>query len=271
MSATGQSRKVVLDKHLAQMRKARYGGCMILQGRPATLHILNLGQFAVHAGRMIGIPGYLVTTDRGERVLVDTGFADGYAADPLAMGKAEGLADFGQLEGFGPQNLIKAQLAHLGLTPADLTLLILTHSHVDHIGGIGHFCHVPIVIGAEERALPRPLYWAGRHPIDWPAAQWRALHEDTDLGPHLTVLHVPGHAPGQLALRLDLPATGRVLLTSDAISRPSEPGEGFADAHDPARALVNARRLLAMRHDLLIYGHCPEQWRELRLSPAFYD
>ena len=244
---------------------------MILQGRPLSLHILNLGTFAVAAGRVIGIPGFVITTDRGERVLVDTGFPDAYGKDPKGAGQADGLTPFGELQDFGPQNLIHAQLATLGLTPADITLLILTHSHIDHIGGIGQCAHVPIVIGAEERAQPRPLYWAGRSPMAWPIAEWRNVHEDTDIGPHLTVLHVPGHAPGQLALRFDLPETGRVLITSDAISRPSEPDEGFADAYDPLKAQASATRLSAMRADMVIWGHCPQQWKALRISPDYYS
>ncbi len=244
---------------------------MILHGRPASLHILNLGAFAVRAGRMIGIPAFLVTTDQGERVLVDTGFRDGYGTDPAAAGVADGLDPFGHLVDFTPQNLIVAQLALLGLAPSDLDLLILTHSHIDHIGGLPHVTHLPIIIGAEERALPRPLYWAGVQPMAWPQAEWRAVHEDTDIGPHFTVLHVPGHTPGQLALRFDLPQTGRVLITSDAISRPSEPDEGFGDAHNPGLALAHAARLLAMKADLCIWGHCPMQWKTLRTAPDYYS
>lgn len=243
---------------------------MFLHGRPHSLHVLNLGTFAVGKSRVIGIPGFLITTDQGERLLVDTGFRDGYALDASAAGREDGLSDFGHLQGFGPQNLILAQLGALGLAAADITMVILTHSHIDHIGGLAHFLHRPILIGAEERALPKPLYWGACQPMDWPEAEWRILHEDTDIGPHCTVLHVPGHAPGQLALRFDLPQTGRVLLTSDAISRPSEPQEGYGDAHDPQAAMQHAARLLGMPADLVIWGHCPDQWHTLRISPDVY-
>lgn len=243
---------------------------MILQGHPVSLHILDLGTFAVGAGRVIGIPGFLITTDRGERVLVDTGFRDEYASNADTTAKADGLTPFGHLVGFGPQHLVCAQLALLGLGPADITLVIITHSHIDHIGGIAHFTHVPIVIGTEERALPQPLYWAGHSPMAWPLAAWSCVHEDTDIGPHFTLLHVPGHAPGQLALRFDLPQTGRVILTSDAISRPSEPDAGYGDAFNPALARASAARLLQMPADLVIWGHCPQQWETLRKSPDYY-
>lgn len=255
---------------MARTIVARYPSEMFLQGHPVSLHILDLGSFAVGAGRLIGIPGFLITTHRGERVLVDTGFHDDYATDSDGAAALDGLTPFGRLVGFSPQNLICAQLALLGLRPTDIDLVILTHSHIDHIGGLAHFTSRPIVIGAEERALPQPLYWAGRSRMAWPQAEWRSVHEDTDIGPHFTVLHVPGHAPGQLALRFDLPQTGRVILASDAISRPSEPEEGYMDAFDPAKAQIQAARLLQMKVDLMIWGHCPAQRKILRKNPDYY-
>ena len=56
------------------------------------------------------------------------------------------------------------QLALLGLSPADIDLQILTHSHIDHVGGIEDFSHVPMVVSKAERALERPFAgtWGGR-------------------------------------------------------------------------------------------------------------
>jgi N-acyl homoserine lactone hydrolase len=245
---------------------------MILNGRPARLHILDCGTFHVTAGRTIGIPGFLVTTDAGEHVLVDTGFPAKYAADPARAAAEDGLTAFGHVKTLTAANLVPGQLALCGLAPEDITLLILTHSHIDHVGGLHDLAHVPIVIGIEELGLPRPLYWGAAQPMDWPDARWLPVHEDTDIAPHLTVLHVPGHAPGQLALRFDLPQTGRVIITSDAISRPSEPFEGYEDAHDPALAAQHAKRLLAMGQDaFIIWGHCPQQWPDLMKAPLFYE
>jgi N-acyl homoserine lactone hydrolase len=71
-----------------------------------------------------------------------------------------------------------------------------------------------------------------------------------------------------------LPQTGPVILAADAINRASEPAEGFADADDPITSIPSANTLFALRDALgalLIYGHEPTQWPELRKSPAFYD
>ena len=87
-------------------------------------------------------------------------------------------------------------------------------------------------------------------------------------------MHVPGHAPGQLAFLVRLPETGAVLLTSDAISRPEEIDERFATASDPKHALESANRLMELANResaLVIYGHSPEQWGDLKKVPASFD
>lgn len=243
-----------------------------LSGRPDRLWVLDYGLFEVHAGpRVIGLMGALIRTDAGEHVLVDTGLPAKYAADPARATEEDGLGSFGRVLHCGPENLPGAQLARAGVRPHRIDLLVTTHSHIDHIGGLHDFAQAPLVIASVERALPRPLYWTGGQPLTWPDRATWALDGDTDLGPGLRALFAPGHAPGQLALWIELPRTGPVLWCSDAISRPAEIAEGFADAPDPVRALASARRLTALNAGLVIYGHCPAQWPELRKAPAFYD
>ena len=83
-----------------------------------------------------------------------------------------------------------------------------------------------------------------------------------------------GHTPGELSILLTLPNTGSILLTSDAISRDSEVSEGCLDATDPAQAIASANRILdlAKAHNAyVIYGHGPEQWKELKKAPDLYN
>jgi len=247
----------------------------LLAGRPARLYVLDFGFFRVHAGpRDIGIVGFLIVTDRGERLLVDSGFPAKYAVDPLAATDEDGLGTFGQVLSLTKENLPEAQLAKAGTRPEEIDLFLLTHSHIDHLGGLFDFPQAPLLVGERERALPRPLYWSGGQPWDWPERETIRLASDVRLGPGCEVRQVPGHAPGQLALVVDLPRTGPVVLTGDAISRPSEVDEGFDTAPDPALALESARRLLRLAEErgaFVIYGHGPDQWPELRKAPDFYD
>ncbi len=246
----------------------------LVKGRPVSLTVLDYGLFRVHAnGRVIGIVGFLIRTDAGERILVDTGFPAAYARDAVAASAADRLGSFGEVLDLGPQHLPTAQLALCGLAPGDIDLLILTHSHIDHVGGIAGFPQAPILIAAADRAAPRPLYFGTARPMEWPDRHYLTVEGDVQLGPGLRLLLVPGHVPGQLALLLDLPQAGAVLLTGDAISRPAEIDECFDTAHDPAAAVASAARLMALAKAsdaMVIYGHCPAQWPRLRKAPESY-
>ena len=245
-----------------------------LSGHPISLTVLDFGLFTVHAnGRIIGIPGFLIVTSAGEKVLLDTGFAKKYADDVEAASAEDNLGEFGKVLELTQENQPEAQLAKMGLRKSDLDLLIISHTHIDHVGNIGAFPGVPILIGAGERALPKPIYWRGKQPLEWPDSEYILVDEDFDLGPGFKVLHAPGHTPGELALLIDLPETGSVLLTSDAISRASEVAEGCLDSTNPEEALATAHRILKLAKDrdaFVIYGHGPEQWKELKKAPESY-
>jgi N-acyl homoserine lactone hydrolase len=247
----------------------------LLKGRPARLWVLDFGFFRVHAGpRDIGIQGYLVETDRGERLLIDSGFPSKYADDHRAATEEDGLGGFGEVLRLTRENLPEGQLGLCGVRPGEVDLFLLTHSHVDHLGGLYDFPQAPLIVAERERALPRPLYPAGGRPWEWPERETIRLAEDARIGPGVEVLQVPGHAPGQLAVAVELPRTGWVVLTSDAISRPAEIAERFDTAPDPERALASAERLLRLAEErgaFVIYGHGPEQWPTLRKAPEFYD
>ena len=245
-----------------------------LKGKPKRLAMLDYGLFEVHAGpRTIGICGCVIETDAGEVVLIDTGLPAKYAEDADAATAEDDLGSFGRVLSMTPDNLPRAQLALLGLAKSDITLMIQSHTHIDHIGDMAGFAGVPILIAAAERALPRPLYWSGKQPMEWPDADYHLVDGDMSLGPDFEVLLCPGHAPGQLAFLLRLPDTGWLMFTSDAISRAAEVDEKFAGSWDVDQAIHHGDRLMklaAERDAFVIYGHSPTQWPDLRKAPEWF-
>ena len=247
---------------------------MIDNNSVARLFVLDYGLFEVHDDRRrIGIQGYLIQMQEGQNILVDTGFPAKYAADPEKATHEDSLQSFGRVVSLTLQQLPAGQLAKIGLAREEIDLLIMTHSDIDHVGGLPDFAHVPIVIGAEDRAQPHPRYWAGRSPIAWPEAEYRTIEHDTDLLPGIRVLTTPGHAPGHLSLLIRLPESGAVLICGDAISRPAELSDGFSGAWDSALAQESAQKLVSIARSegaFIIYGHDPEQWPTLRKAPDCY-
>lgn len=245
-----------------------------LKGRPVSLHVLDYGLFRVHANdRIIGICGFLIRTDAGESVLVDTGFPQKYAEDKVSATQEDRLYEFGEVLVCEPANMPARQLLLAGVRPEQIGLHILTHTHIDHVGGLSDFPDAPILVSGEERRLPKPLYWGNIQPLEWPDQEYLVIEDDVQIGPGLRVLTVPGHAPGQLALLLELPETGPVLLTSDAISRPAEVEENFAGSWNESMAIASAERLMRLANEtgaFVIYGHSPEQWPTLKKAPEAY-
>lgn len=248
----------------------------LLTAPPARLVLLDHGTFRVTAGpdpRTVLIPGWLISTAAGEHVLVDGGFPGKYLDRTEAAAAEDGLGAFGTFVSVGPVNGAAAQLALCGVGPGDVATSVLTHTHVDHLGGLDVAPGAPVVIGAPERAMsrPAPIFQPADAPMDWPARDWRQVHWAARLGPGLEAHLAPGHAPGQLALMVEVPGTRPVLLISDAASRPGEVAGGFASTADREAAILSAARMLALaaeRDAEVVWGHCPAQRTTLPRAPA---
>ncbi len=126
----------------------------------------------------------------------------GWSTIVLIRGQGRvGLIDAGS---FGMRRLLIERLAKRGLTPADVTDVILTHSHHDHSVNWTLFGHSRIVIGAQELEWSLKEPW-GETPVPelyvrelqgWPTL--RTAADGEEVFPGLTACVAPGHTPGHL-------------------------------------------------------------------------
>jgi glyoxylase-like metal-dependent hydrolase (beta-lactamase superfamily II) len=148
-----------------------------------------------------------------------------------------------------------------GLDPARLKLVVATHAHVDHVGGLAAFArdHGPVIAAHEQDAwaleTADPLYTAARayglrlEPVEV-ALKLQGRVSRLALGEsELVCWHTPGHTPGSLSVVLD--RDGKRYLFGQDIHGPFLP----AFRSDLVQWRASMARLLALKADVLCEGH----------------
>ncbi|HWL02806.1 MAG TPA: N-acyl homoserine lactonase family protein [Microbacteriaceae bacterium] len=192
-------------------------------------------------------------------VLIDTGFhtPDSYWVDD---------ADW---------RPVPEALAAVGVVPAEVRAVLLTHYHFDHVGHVGLFPNATVIASRVEHehwvAVARESEESLRTAFVWPQhlaaireaeRDGRLLLVDGDSDSPIDGIRLilsPGHTPGQLAVLVESPSGPR-LLASDAAHffEQIELGWHFfahADAQQGDRSIERLRRIAAEAGAELIPGH----------------
>jgi glyoxylase-like metal-dependent hydrolase (beta-lactamase superfamily II) len=177
-------------------------------------------------------------------------------------------------------------LRRLGIAPEDVSLLIVTHAHYDHIGNLDEFPAAELVISAREYQFwtgplaDRPLFATSSEPSDidalrrarhagrlrlLPAATTCAAPVPHEVADGVRVLEVGGHTPGGLVVLVSS-GNGEVVLASDALHyydemRLDRPFRHVADLPAMYAGFELLRRLAADGSRQLVAGHDPEVMR----------
>ncbi len=157
--------------------------------------------------------------------------------------------------GLDPAGLLTA-LEGAGFSAADITHVVITHMHPDHIGGLADEAGAP--------TFPDASHVAGQVEFDAWAAMGDELFEtkvrpladrltliagDDEVVPGVTAVEAFGHTPGHMAFRLGA-GDQRILLTADTANHYVW-SVGYPDWEvqfdmDKAMAAATRRRLLGM-------------------------
>ncbi len=221
------------------------------------------------------VPSYLIQTDDGANVLIDTGFS------PEMIALSQQGDDAGQqIRDVTP---VTEHLAALGVAPEDIQYLIATHLDPDHAGQHDAFPNAEIVVqrahyqiakhGTDHRYTMNQSHWGA------PGLHYRFVDGDTELLPGIELIETSGHVPGHQSVLVRLAETGPVLLTIDAINHagqrePETRTVAGYDVDEPrTRASTRKLRDIEAREGvrLTIYGHDRRQWPSLKQAPAYYD
>jgi N-acyl homoserine lactone hydrolase len=179
------------------------------------------------------------------------------------------------------------QLAEIGLRPADIARVAISHTHGDHIGNVGLFPNSTIVMQrAEYNWINSPngpndnvnqLMALARQLLGSPE-NLHLIDGDTDVygDESVALVSTPGHTPGHQSLLVHLKNSGFIILSGDVVHSEENFEKNIVpslntDKAESIASMEKIRQMIAMYKAKLFINHDKKQTDTLKLLPAFYD
>jgi N-acyl homoserine lactone hydrolase len=219
---------------------------------------------------------YLIRHAQGW-MLWDTGNADRIAALPNGLTAPNGLITAHM------KKPLAESLKEIGLAPADIRYLAMSHSHGDHSGNANLFPAATLYMQAAEYDA---VFGSEPQKFNFIAANFEKLRNAKVVkldGDHdvfgdgsVTIKSAPGHTPGHQVLVVRLPRTGPVMLSGDMVhlryswENRVVPSFNF-DAGHSLRSIDRLKAYAEKTGTALWINHDREQNASIPKSPAYVE
>jgi glyoxylase-like metal-dependent hydrolase (beta-lactamase superfamily II) len=213
---------------------------------------------------------YLVRADEGN-ILIDTGLHP----DDVAM------LSGGQIKGLPEEQHLPNRLKEVGLTLDDINMVILTHMHLDHVGWLSYLKKAEVVVQKEEYnfTMDSPAWTPYRYTpqrFDLKHLKFKLVDGDNVLMPGITLIFTPGHSIGHQSVMVDLPQTGPIIISGDAVFIQENLDKEFIPTtwSDTRQTLLSIKKLKVwaqVRKARIFPGHDMEYYRNnIKKLPEAY-
>jgi len=177
---------------------------------------------------------------------------------------------------------LASQLQALGLAPADIGYVGLSHFHSDHSGNAPMFAGVTWLMNRREltwaTAEPAPFFVDAADAKVAAAAKKIVFDGDHDVfgDASVRILRAPGHTPGSSVLVLRLARAGHVIISGDlyhsheAVDKSLVPGSNDSRA-DTLASMDRVQRLARNLKARLVIHHDGDDFRGMPRFPGFLD
>lgn len=220
-------------------------------------------------------------------LLLDTGLHHSFNESRFGnFGPVLGTMVRGRTE---PGKDVRSQLEAMGIRCGDIRHVLISHLHLDHPSGLPYFAgssYPEVYVDRDElRAAEAPFSFLKGYvkghlkgidirpiPYDGSAPPFERVSDFFGDGSVL-VVRTPGHTKGHSSVVLNA-MDGPIFLTFDAVHRRSNIDEGVPPVGDYGEAMSSMRKiesfLKEFPHVRVVFGHDPDQLKELTLAPKYY-
>jgi 4-pyridoxolactonase len=223
-------------------------------------------------GPQVRIPVYSVLVEHDEGLfLFDTGIDLDHMNRVLPFELPE------QTE----EQTIPAQLAACGFGLGDVTTLVNSHLHIDHVGGNQLFKGTAVRKLVHERELAQardhePFEFFGYSDKSWDydGANIETVSGDVELARGIWLYETPGHTVGHYSFLLHgsrpMLLAMDVAYTAAALERGIQPGFHHTPV-DGVRSIARVKQLAQEHGAEVFFSHDMDAWRTYRRAPDHYE
>ena len=223
----------------------------------------------------VDVPSHcvLVETDEG-RLLWDTSCP----RDWEERWNPTGLQEFFPYDKVSDEEYLDSRLNQMGVGLDEIDYVVLSHLHFDHAGNARMFegTNAKLVCNEKERdfAFGFDGLFTGAHvKTDYEGLDFQTVSGDAEFLPGVKLIETPGHTVGTMSMQVDLPDTGTMIFTSDAVymgesyGPPAVPAAIVNNLEDFYRSVEKLRGIQEQTNATMVFGHDAEQIHQLRLAP----
>lgn len=211
----------------------------------------------------------------GMNILIDTGMHPVHITTPLTTFQGTRYEKL-ICPMMDEEDFILHRLAAIGVRPEQIDYVINTHLHFDHAGCNEFFPGAAFIVQKEHYLYARSM--PGEFPTRYyhlPELRYDLIDGEMTLIPGVDLIRCPGHVPGMMAVILRFSKSPPIIIASDAISiKECLTTNNWKASWNPLLAGKSAKRLASIagiESGHLFYGHDPEWWKTIKVSPQYYE
>jgi glyoxylase-like metal-dependent hydrolase (beta-lactamase superfamily II) len=188
------------------------------------------------------------------------------------------------------EDFLDARLKELGVGLDDISVIVVSHMHWDHSGGLKLFKGTKagqnILVHKKDfeyglvethRSSDVPFAGGGYYKdnFEFEGLSYELIEEDQELAEGIDIITLAGHTPGILGLVVHVDS-GTYIFTSDALYMQKNYGPPVIvpgivyDTLAFQEGIKKLRKLEKKYNAKIIFGHDIEQFAELETAPYFY-